>query len=560
MLRNEHNGFRWTAILIALVLLAAACGGDDEQDDQPLVESIDEAATSTTSEPSSEPTSVVIGLEQELTNFNNLTAGDNLLAGRQIIRAVWPTCVRTLPNSTFEPYFCESLPTIVNEDPLVVEYKLRADANWSDGTPVSSDDLVFYFENCNEPSDDCAATAGFDSAELEVVDDKTVRLSWPEGQPFVEYIALFSGPFPPAHLGLDWTEGFQEDPILAAGPYQVDEYNPGSDMTLVPNPTWFGDGPHIDEVTFRFISDVGNLPLALENGEVDVIYPQPQVDLVDQIAGLDGVASTITFGPTWEHITFNTATVPPEVRRAVALALDRELIVAALMRPFSDSAEPLGNRVYMNGQTQYQDNTPAEFRIRDVAAARAALEQGGWTAGDDGVYTMDGRRLSLRIRTTGGNPRREQFQELVQNQLGEAGIKITIDNLPGGEIFGPVFGSENDPPGPPGDFDLVIFAWVGGPLPVSSTLQYFGTGSDSNPGAYVDEQVNDWLTEATFTLDPDRQAELLNQADALMWQSLPSVPVYQLPFFLAWNDALDNIEDNPTLESFTWNLEDWIFS
>ena len=542
MLRNKQKGFRWTAILIALVLLAAACGGDD-QPSQPLVE----------------PTSVVIGLEQELTNFNNLTAGDNLLAGRQIIRAVWPTCVRTLPNSTFEPYFCESLPTIVNEDPLVVEYKLRADANWSDGTPVSSDDLVFYFENCNEPSDDCAATAGFDSAELEVVDDKTVRLSWPEGQPFVEYIALFSGPFPPAHLGLDWTEGFQEDPILAAGPYQVDEYNPGSDMTLVPNPTWFGDGPNIDEVTFRFISDVGNLPLALENGEVDVIYPQPQVDLVDQIAGLDGVASTITFGPTWEHITFNTATVPPEVRRAVALALDRELIVAALMRPFSDSAEPLGNRVYMNGQTQYQDNTPEEFRTRDVAAARAALEQGGWTAGDEG-YTKDGRRLSLRIRTTGGNPRREQFQELVQNQLGEAGIKITIDNLPGGEIFGPVFGSENDPPGPPGDFDLVIFAWVGGPLPASSTLQVFGTGSDSNPGAYVDEQVNDLLTEATFTLDPDQQAELLNQADTLMWQSLPSVPVYQLPFFLAWNDALDNIEDNPTLESFTWNLEDWTFS
>ena len=559
MLRNKHKGFRWAAILIALVLLAAACA-DDDQPSQPLVESTDETATSTTSEPSSEPTSVVIGLEQELTNFNNLTAGDNLLAGRQIIRAVWPTCVRTLPNSTFEPYFCESLPTIVNEDPLMVEYKLRADANWSDGTPVSSDDLVFYFENCNEPSDDCAATAGFDSAELEVVDDKTVRLRWPEGQPFVEYIALFSGPFPPAHLGLDWTEGFQEDPILAAGPYQVDEYNPGSDMTLVPNPTWFGDGPHIDEVTFRFISDVGNLPLALENGEVDVIYPQPQVDLVDQIAGLDGVASTITFGPAWEHITFNTATVPPEVRRAVALALDRELIVAALMRPFSDSAEPLGNRVYMNGQTQYQDNTPEEFRTRDVAAARAALEQGGWTAGDDGVYTKDGRRLSLRIRTTGGNPRREQFQELVQNQLGEAGIKITIDNLPGGEIFGPVFGSENDPPGPPGDFDLVIFAWVGGPLPASSTLQVFGTGSDSNPGAYVDEQVDDLLTEATFTLDLDQQAELLNQADTLMWQSLPSVPVYQLPFFLAWNDALDNVEDNPTLESFTWNLEDWIFS
>lgn len=557
--------------LMALALVGSACGNDDDSPspaaDEPAAAPSEPegapAAPTEVDEPSTggeeQPTSVVIGLEQELTNFNNLTAGDNLLAGRQVIRAVWPTCTRTRPDFSFEPYFCETLPTIIQEDPLVVEYRLRADATWSDGTPVSSDDMVFYFENCNDPEDDCANISGFDSATLEVVDDKAVRLSWPEGQPFVEYILLFSGPFPPAHLGRDWSDGFRTDAGLGAGPYVVDEYNPGSDLTLVANPTWFGEGPHIDEVTFRFISDVGNLPLALENGEVDVIYPQPQVDLVQQINGIGGVESSITFGPTWEHITFNTATVPVEVRHAIALALDRELIVTALMRPFSESAQPLGNRIYMNGQAQYVDNTPAEFQQRDVAAARAVLESAGWELDGD-VYAKDGRQLSLRIRTTGGNDRREQFQELVQNQLAEAGIRITIDNLPGGEIFGPVFGSTNDPPGPPGDFDLVIFAWVGGPLPATSALQVFGTGSDSNPGAYVDDRVNDLLTEATFTLDPDRQAELLNQADALMWETLPNTPVYQLPFFLAWNEKIQNIQDNPTLESFTWNLEEWALS
>ena len=558
---------RWVSALLALVLLAAACGNDDSPppDAQELAESpaTTEEATAATQAPApstdDDPTRVVIGLEQELTNFNNLTAGDNLLAGRQITRAIWPTCVRTRPDFSFEPYFCETLPTIIAEDPLVVEYRLRADATWSDGTPVSSDDMVFYFENCNDPEDNCAATQGFDSATLEVVDDKAVRLSWPASQPFVEYILLFSGPFPPSHLGRDWGEGFRTDPGVGAGPYVVDEYNPGSDLTLVANPTWFGEGPHIDEVTFRFISDVGNLPLALENGEVDVIYPQPQVDLVQLINGIDGVDSSITFGPTWEHITFNTATVPVEVRQAIALALDRELIVTALMRPFSESAQPLGNRIFMNGQAQYQDNTPAQFQQRDVAAARAVLEEAGWELDGD-LYAKDGRQLSLRIRTTGGNDRREQFQELVQNQLAEAGIRITIDNLPGGEIFGPVFGSTNDPPGPPGDFDLVIFAWVGGPLPATSALQVFGIGSDSNPGAYADDRVNDLLTEATLTLDLDRQAELLNQADALMWETLPNTPVYQMPFFLAWNDNIQNIQDNPTLESFTWNLEEWVMA
>ena len=560
---NHAN--RWKGLLfalLALVLVATACGNDDDSAPPaygPQASPTDAATDAPAPSDADEHTQVVIGLEQEITNFNNLTAGDNLLAGRQITRAIYPTCVRTRPDFSFEPYFCETLPTVINDDPLVVEYRLRADATWSDGTPVSSDDMVFYYENCNEPTDDCSATQGFDSATLEVVDDKAVRLTWPEGEPFVEYILLFSGPFPPAHLGLDWSDGFRTDPGVGAGPYVLDEYNPGSDLTLVANPTWFGEGPHIDEVTFRFISDVGNLPLALENGEVDVIYPQPQVDLVEQVSRISGVETSITFGPTWEHITFNTATVPLEVRQAVAMALDRELIVTALMRPFSESAQPLGNRIYMNGQAQYQDNTPAEFRQRDVAAAKAVLEAAGWELDGD-VYAKDGQPLSLRIRTTGGNNRREQFQELVQSQLAEAGIRITIDNLPGGEIFGPVFGSTNDPPGPPGDFDLVIFAWVGGPLPASSAQQVFSTGSESNPGAYSDERVDELLAEAAITIDPDRQTELLNQADALMWETLPNTPVYQLPFFLAWNDNLQNLVNNATLESFTWNLEEWSLS
>ena len=561
---------RVVAALLALVLLAAACGNDD--DSPPPDASGPTAAPATDEEPAAaptqaedsspeekHPTSVVIGLEQEITNFNNLTAADQLLAGRQIMRAVWPTCVRIRPDFSFEPYFCESLPTIITEDPLVVEYRLRDDAAWSDGTPVSSDDLVFFFENCNEAGDDCGNTAGFDSADLEVVDDKAVRLSWPAGQPYVEYIQLFSGPFPPAHLGRDWSEGFRADPGIGAGPYLVDEYNPGSDLTLVANPTWFGVGPGIDEVTFRFISDVGNLPLALENGEVDVIYPQPQVDLVQQVGRIGGVETSITFGPTWEHITFNTTTVPLEARRAIALALDRELIVTALMRPFSESAQALGNRIFMNGQAQYEDHTPAEFRQRDPAAARAVLEAAGWELDGD-VYSKDGRRLSLRIRTTGGNNRREQFQELVQNQLAEAGIEITIDNLPGGEIFPAILGYNNNPPGPPGDFDLAIFAWVGGPLPAASASQVFGIDSETNLGAYVDERVDELLTEATFTLDLDRQAELLNEADSLMWETLPNIPVYQLPFFLAYNEKIQNIQDNPTTESFTWNLEEWVLA
>ncbi|MYL08069.1 MAG: hypothetical protein F4015_00980, partial [Acidimicrobiia bacterium] len=86
---------RGLVILLALALLAAACGNDDDQPAEETARSteVPDAPLETpaaTEAPDDEPTSVVIGLEQELTNFNNLTAGDNLLAGRQVIRAVWP--------------------------------------------------------------------------------------------------------------------------------------------------------------------------------------------------------------------------------------------------------------------------------------------------------------------------------------------------------------------------------------------------------------------------------------------------------------------------------------
>ncbi len=578
---------RVLALLFAFTLVAAACGDDDDDLIDDAAEDVDDAVDDVAGDVDDEADdldvedaedvdvdvdedtgadggpaegTVTIGLEQEITNFNNNTGQDNLLAARQIMRSVWPYCMRAQPDFSLEPYFCESEPEIIQEDPLVVEYRWSDDAEWSDGVPVSSADFEYYYENCNDPEEDnCAATGGYDTATLEVIDEKAVQLTWPAGEPYVEYLALFGDPMPPAHLDLDWSEGFRDDPMVAAGPYMLEEYNPGSDLTLVPNDSWFGDGPNIAEVTFRFITDVASLPAALQNAEVDVISPQPQVDLVEQVEGFDGVQSSISFGPTWEHLDFNVTTVPLEVRRAITLGIDRELIVEALIQPFlgDDPVDPLGNRVFVQNQNPYLDNTPEEFSTRDVDAAKAELEAAGYVLNDAGVYEQDGTPLSYRIRTTGGNTRRERLQELIQQQLAEVGIEVRIDNLPGGEIFPVLFGEDKDPPGPPGDFDLAIFAWVGTPFPASGTKQIFETGSASNPGAYSDEVVDDLIARANTELDIDAQSDFLNQADQQMWQTLPNVPLYQLPAFLAWADNIGNIEDNATTESFTWNIEEW---
>ena len=534
------------ALLLAFALVASACGDSDSEP------GATGDATTTTAEGDGEaPTGgkLLFGAEQEPSNFNVNTADDNLSWGLWVMRNVWPACTRVMPDYNREPFFCEELPSVVSEDPFTVEYKIHPDAEWNDGTPVSSADFEWYYENCNNPEeDDCASTEGYQTATFETVDDKTFRLVWAD-EPFADYQFLFGNPLPPAHLDLDWTEGFRTDPMIAAGPFMLDEYNPGESLTLVRNESWFGEGPALDELTFVYITEVAGLPPALANGEVDFIYPQPQVDLVDEVDAIDGVVSGIGFGPIWEHITFNTSSGPLgelAVRRAVALGVDRDAIVAALMKPFSEDAVPLGNRILVPQQEGYTDNTPDEFKARDVDAAIAELEGAGWTLGSDGVYEKDGERLSLRIRTTAGNPRREQLQQLLTNQLGEVGIELVVDNKPASEVFPEIFGQ---------DFDIAIFAWVGSPEFAPGVGQLFSSTSGNNPGQYNDPLVDEIAARIVTEVDKADQIASANEADLQMWETLPNVPLYQLPTFLAQRDTIVNLVDNTTNEGPLWNSE-----
>ena len=520
--------------------------------------------------------------------FPNIAAG-NATSAHNIIDGILPGVYEAQPD--FSVQYNDDLlteePTLDTSGGTQVNvYKINPDAVWSDGTPISAADFEFTWRSSRsgDPADGgCAAnlsTTGYEQiASVEGSDDdKTVTVTYET--PFSDWQSLFSGDFGggllPAHLmdnddpvalcetltaGWPIAEGLPSD--ISGGPWQLKKS--GIDVgqqtvVLTPNPEYYGDAPGLEQL---IIQNIGNDPTTavqgLQSGELGVIYPQPQLDLVDQIEGLEpNVSSDITFGLSFEHLDFNT-TDPIlsslAVRQAFTMALDRQEIVDQTVGQFSSDAEVLENRIYFNNQPQYQDTAPEEYKEQNVEQARALLEGDGWVRGSDGIYAKNGQRLAIRIDTTANNPLRQTTIEVMIPQLAEAGIEATFNANPD------IFESAESPTSlEAGGFQAALFAWVGSPFRGATQSIYSAPQGDNIQQNYSRQgtpEIDALFAQFVSEPDPDAQAELGNQIDALLWEQVATVPLYQKPTFIAWQSTIQNVEDNSTQAGPLWNSDTW---
>src|SRR5690606_22223223 len=120
------------------------------------------------------------------------------------------------------------------------------------------------------------------------------------------------------------SEYFAEtQPTYSGGPYQVAEADLREQIILEPNPSWYGDGPYLDRVVFRIITEQDALVTAMNSGEIDGSSPQPSPDMVSQIGAMPGVLSQVGPGFQWEHIDLNLENqwlADPALRKAIFTA------------------------------------------------------------------------------------------------------------------------------------------------------------------------------------------------------------------------------------------------
>jgi peptide/nickel transport system substrate-binding protein len=545
------RSMRWIVLILGLALVAAACGGGGG------------GGGGGSGKPATKQGGTLnYGADQEPTGFNNNTSKDNGTSVANVMINVLPQAFHLTPD--FKVAMNTDLLDSAEQtssQPQTIVYKIKQNAVWSDGTPVSADDFIYLWKNLNGTikNNDVASTTGYDQVQSVTGSDngKTVTVVFKE--PFSDWRSLFcSGNFIlPAHYVSKqpggWNTGLDKNPqnIPSAGPFKVQNYTPGQSLTLVRNDQYFGKKASLDSIVFRFLPESTTQPAALQNNEVDMIYPQPQLDMVQQVKALPDVSNQINLGPTFEHLDFNFKNQflsDVAVRKAIATGINVDELVKRTVGQFASQVKPLGNRLWMPFQQPYQDHF-GQYGKGDVAGAQKLLDAAGYTKGSDGIYTKGGKKISVRFSTTAGNKLRETQGELFQAQMKQVGIDIKIANLDSQKLFGDAL--------PNGNFDIADFAWVGGPFAVSGNRDIYRTGAGSNYGQYANSKVDQLFAQAMAEFDTNKAADLLNQIDQIVTDDMATIPLYNKPTFLAFRNTFVNVSDNATQDGPFWNSSTW---
>lgn len=506
--------------------------------------------------------SVTIGAEQEPPCLNILLESCNNTWQAWITQNAIRGAYMLFPDGTYKPDILVGDAKTTTKPKFTVTYQIKPNAIWNDGTPVTADDFIFTFTTIMNPKNEVAGRTGYDSIQRMVkVNAKTVRAVF--RQPFVNWRSLFgSAGLLPRHalrgqpdFNQVWLNNIA-DPRngkpIGNGPYLVTNYTKGQSVTLTANTRYWGaTKPKIKTIIFRFITNTDSEIQAIRGGEVDMIYPQPQLQLA-ALKGVSGLTIQSNQGQTLEHIEFNVGATgmplarAPWFRQAVAYSIDRAALVKTLYGTLNSKLVPLQSMHFTNTQAEYQPNF--ERYKYDVNKVASILQKNGCTKGGDGIYSCGGIRASIKFSTTAGNKLRELAQEIIQAQAKRAGIEIVLDNSPSGTLFGTRL--------PGYQYQMSMFAWVGDPDP-SDFVDIYGCGGESNFTKWCSNKYVKLMREAAQTLDDKARGALFNKADQLLAAGLPTYPLFQKPTYLVAKTKVKGLKDNATQAGFTWNIQEW---
>lgn len=531
-------------------------------------------------------------LEKNIQQWNVQDVNGNTFENAEALEVVLPQVF--IPQPDFSVGLNTDLVTSATQtstSPQTIVYKINPKAAWNDGTPITADDFTYYWRTNNgkdcppPPASDASqtkgclpqSTAGYDRIKSLTASDGGKTVTMVMSKPYSDWKSLFGGGYPlyPAHVAeklsgakdaaqmtaAQMTQGwqyFQKTPptkYATAGAYKMQDWTDNDHATFVPDPKWTGaKKATLQRLIFKVISDATQEPIALRNNEVQGIYPQPEVDLVNQVKAIPNVTYSIGSGLTWEHFDLNLHNPVigkyTALRQAMFTAISIKDIMAKTVAQFDPTVKQLGNHNYVPGQAGYQDVVKASGQgSGDLTKAKKYLTDAKFTGVGTGLKTPDGKAVGpFNCRYTTGNQIRQSECQILQSALGNLGIKITIKPI-GAADLGTVLAGHQ--------YDIIVFAWVASPFPSSGAQQNWSTGGGGNYGGYSNKKADSLIAQAVGETDATKAAALLNQADSLMVNDAYVLPLYQKPTFLAVQTRFVNMRNNSTNVGPPYNTAEW---
>ena len=460
---------------------------------------------------------------------------------------------------------------VVGRAPLVLDYQISDNAVYSDGKPVTCDDMVLAWaaQSGRFPGFDAATRAGYiDVAAVDCTPgQKKARVSFAQDRAFVDFGQLFAATaMMPSHVIADelgegdagvtnavqsadlptiariaelWNTTWDLKPDLdvkrfpSSGPYKLSSVSDAGAVELVANDKWWGAKPLTQKITvWPRGADIQD---RVNEGDYDV------VDIAAGSSGTlnlpDGYTRSDSASAGIEQLIFapQGPLADPAARRAVALCTPRDLIA-------QNAEVPLANS---------RLNAAAEDSI---TAAESAAEGGQFSAANP-IAARDaiaGRPLTVRIGYQSPNARLAATVGTIARSCEAAGI--TVEDA-ASETVGPLSLRDNE-------IDVLIASTggaTGSGSSGSSAVDAYDlfTGNGNNLSGYTNERIDGVISALAVSADPKELARLLGEGAPVLWDDMPTLPLYRQQRTLLTSTKMTAVSSNPTRWGAGWNMDRW---
>lgn len=432
------------------------------------------------------------------------------------------------PDGSVSPMLAKSWECV---DDKTYVYEIRDDVTFSDGTPMTVDDVIFSMErNMGDGSDSYVAWM-FDSVDsIEKTGDWEITVHLKNPDAFWQYVpattggAVISEAYYNEHKD---NFGTASGGILATGAYKFDHWTNGSEIVLTENENYWDDSAPVDfkTIDYTIISEDTTRIAALKTGQIDFSV-NVSVDMIGQLSDAENLTLDSVHAYRIDHLAFNTEKAPfndVNVRKAIAYAIDAENLVNNIYGEYGQPGSGLlfGDALYTIGSAddwQKFANTLDNYSY-NIEKAKECLAASAYPDGFDCRLAVS--NISYY----------QSMAVYIQAALAEIGINVSVEQHTYDEMITIQFGNLLDADGYK-DYDMGLFDWQADfpdpagnvrPILISSNA---GAGG-SNTSSFKNADVDALFTKENNSVDEAERVDLIKQYSEII---LDQVPVYVLCF------------------------------
>jgi len=505
---------------------------------------------------------VVEGNFTDVRTFNSMLSSDT--ASNQVIGLMFEGLLNYRKNGDLIPALAADLPK-TSSDGLTYTFKLRPNLKFSDGQPLTSDDVKFTYQLAFDSQYAAVASprrgdlskyiASIDTPDPQTVIIKTTQVF----APFLANHALY-GILPKHVLGSMTaaqinTADFNTAPSVTSGAFKFVKWDKGQQVTMARNDNYWAGAPYLDQWIYKVLPDSVAVTNQLKTGEIDIGPVDP--GQFDALKTTSTVAMSEFPVPTFTFYAYQLDPSKPAgplfqdkaVRQALLYALNRDQIVSAVFFGHGTVA----NSVEPPTSWAYKDK-PATLIKFDKAKAESLLDSAGWAKGSDGIRAKNGLKLKFTMITNAGNKQRESMLQIMQQSWHDIGVEATPSLIQFPQLVSQIVSIRTF------DVFLVGFNWAQDP-DVSPLYHSRNTAAGGFNGAFFkNDQADQLLDQALTTLDKTKRKQLYSQFQDLMSDLQPSPVILFNTGIYGVNTRVQGTDFGPfnQFANRPWNHATWV--